>query len=100
MKISLVLMCCITHLSGNVSYFDTGYWRIYIQYAGSLKMKRAWKQRTCVFHPHPVFFRIWGGGATFCLAGRWSPLIFLNDEEYFLFFVVYPIYLQSVNQLQ
>jgi hypothetical protein len=45
-------------------------------------MKRAWKQRTCVLHPHPVFFRILGGGATFCLAGRRSPLIFLNNEEY------------------
>jgi hypothetical protein len=39
------LMCYIDHLSGYVSYCETGYWRIFFQYAGNRNMKGAWKQR-------------------------------------------------------
>jgi hypothetical protein len=40
MKILLVLMCYINHLSGYISYSDTGYWLIFFQYAGNLNETR------------------------------------------------------------
>jgi hypothetical protein len=51
MKILLVLMCYIYHLSGYINYFDTGYWHIFFQYAGNLKLKRTWKQRMLSLPP-------------------------------------------------
>jgi hypothetical protein len=82
MKIFLVLMCYINHLSGYISYFDTGYWLIFSQYAGNLKMKRAWKQRMLCLPPSFCLPYNLRGKPVFCLPGSWIPLLFLNDEEY------------------
>jgi hypothetical protein len=82
MKILLVLMCYINHLSGYISYFDTEYWFIFFQYAENLKMKSAWKQRMLWLPPSFCLPYNLREKTVFRLPGSWIPLLFLNDEEY------------------
>jgi hypothetical protein len=78
----LVLMRYINHLSRYISYFDTGYWLIFFQYAGNLKMKHAWKQGMLWLPASFCLPQNLRGKSVFCLSGSWIPLLFLKDEGY------------------
>jgi hypothetical protein len=71
MKILLVLMCYINHLSGYISYFDTGYWL----------MKHLGSKVCCDFHPILLSLEFAGKTEVF-LPGTWIPLLVLNEEVF------------------
>jgi hypothetical protein len=83
MKILQVLVCYKNHSSGYVSYFVTGYWRIFLQYAGN-NTRRGSRQEAEYVVPSKLML--------FCLEFEGQGIFWRIVLSFCKITVLYPVY--------